>query len=199
MSQPATHDHGNRTRNGNGSFRRDLEHVERDAEACRLASMGWSYSKIAAELGYADKGAAYRGVQKVLVETARSHGTETLRQQQLAEMTELRRRMWEAVDNPPPMIDRVGRIVKDGDGRPVPDIQAQAAAAAVILRAAERVARLRGLDAARKTAALNMNVADVGAVLKMAQDEVERMGKERAEDSRQARLIAATVEPPDME
>ena len=47
-----------------------------------------------------------------------------------------------------------------------------------------------------KTAALNMNVADVGAVLKMAQDEVERMGKERAEDSRQARLIAATVEPP---
>ena len=83
MSQPATHDQDNRTRNGNGSYRRDLEHVERDAEACRLASMGWSYSKIAAELGYADKGAAYRGVQKVLVETARSHGTETLRQQQL--------------------------------------------------------------------------------------------------------------------
>ena len=196
MTEPSTHSRVNPTRNGNGSYRRDLEHVERDAEACRLASMGWSYSKIAAELGYADKGAAYRGVQKVLVETARTQGTETLRQQQLAEMTELRRRMWEAVDSPPPAVDRLGRIVKDDDGNPVPDIQAQAAAAAVILRAAERISRLRGLDAARKTAALNMNVADVGALLKMAEDEVERMGKERAEDSRQARLIAATVEPP---
>lgn len=83
MSQPSTHCRVNPTRNGNGSYRRDLEHVERDAEACRLASMGWPYFKIAVTLGYADKGAAWRGVQKVLVETARSHGTETLRQQQL--------------------------------------------------------------------------------------------------------------------
>ncbi len=199
MTEPATHVRVNPTRNGNGTYRRDLEHVERDAEACRLASMGWSYSKIAAELGYADKGAAYRGVQKVLVETARTQGTEMLRQQQLAEMTELRRRMWDRVENPPPVVDRVGRVVKDENGTPVPDVQAQAAAAAVILRAAERVARLRGLDAARKTASLNMNVADVSAVIKMAQGELARIEDERGDDERRANAIAATVEPPDME
>jgi hypothetical protein len=79
----------------------------------------------------------------VLAETARETGTELLREQQLAEMNELRRVMWDRVNHPPPAVDRLGRIVVDAEGNEVPDVQAQAAAAATIIRAAERISRLR--------------------------------------------------------
>ena len=51
-----------------------------------------------AGLGYSDKGAAWRAVQNVLVETARAQRTEELRVQQLAELAELRRVMWRTVE-----------------------------------------------------------------------------------------------------
>ena len=101
MTEPA--------RDGRGKFRRDIEHVERDAEACRLHAMGWSYSKIATELGYADKGRAWHAVKRTLVETANREGAETLRQMMLAECEELRRRMWEKLATPAALVDRVGR------------------------------------------------------------------------------------------
>lgn len=96
----------------------------------------------------------------------------------------------ERVNDPPPAVDRLGRIVIGDDGAPVPDIQAQAAAAAVIIRAAERVARLRGLDAPRR--AVNINMGDIDAVLTMAREEVERLGEQRADDARRVRIIEAS-------
>ena len=165
-------------------------HVERDARACLLSAQGWSQSQIAAELGYVNRGEVSKAIKKVLAETARENGVEVLREQQLAEMTELRRKMWERVNDPPPAVDRLGRIVIGDDGAPVPDIQAQAAAAAVIIRAAERVARLRGLDAPRR--AVNINMGDIDAVLTMAREEVERLGEQRADDARRVRIIEAS-------
>jgi hypothetical protein len=50
-------------------------------------------------------------------------------------------------------------MVKDEAGDPVPDVQAQAAAAATIIRAAERIARLRGLDAPKRS--VSMNAGDI--------------------------------------
>ena len=158
MSTPG---HVNRTRDGRGRFRRDVAHAERDGRAARLAAQGWTYEAIAAECGFNDKGAAWRAVQNVLVETARAQGTEELRVQQLAELAELRRIMWRTVESPPPLVDRLGRIVTDGDGRQVPDEQARAAAAAVVIRASERAARLRGLDAARKSVTASFSLADL--------------------------------------
>lgn len=72
------------------------------------------------------------------------HGTEELRQNQLAELAELRPAMWERVNQRPPAADRLGRIVKGEDGEALPDMQAQVAAAAVVLRVSEREAGLRG-------------------------------------------------------
>jgi hypothetical protein len=151
MTTSATSGQANRARAGNGRFRRDLAHVERDAEACRLASRGLSYAEIAQTLGYTDKGSAYRAVQKVLRETAIQHGTEELRQKQLAEIAEIRQRMWRILDDPPPAVDRLGRPVRDAAGEPVVDAHAQVEAAAVLLRALERQARLTGTDAPKRS------------------------------------------------
>lgn len=178
------------SRNGQGRFTRDLAHVERDARACLLSSQGWSQSAIAAELGYANRGEVSKAIKRVLAETARETGTELLREQQLAEMNELRRVMWDRVNNPPPAVDRLGRIVVDDNGEPVPDVQAQAAAAATIIRAAERIARLRGLDAPKRS--VSMNAGDIDALISMAQTEIQRLAEERAEDDARVRVIAAT-------
>ena len=190
MTEPA--------RGANGKFRRDLAHVERDAEACRLASMGWSYQRISDHLGMAGKAHAWQAVQRTLVETARREGAETLRQQMLAEAAELRRQMWEHIEDPQPLVDRVGRIVRDENGVPVVDVQAKAAAATIILRTMDRVAKLKGLDAIKKTASLNLNHADINAIIRLAQDEIARTERERADDIRSADTIAAAVEPPDI-
>lgn len=189
MSEPA--------RGSDGKFRRDLAHVERDSEACRLHAMGWSYSRIASELGYAQKGDAWRAVKRTLIETANREGAETLRQMMLAECEELRRRMWEKIANPPPLVDRVGRIVRDANGDQIDDVQAMAAAAAAISRTQDRVAKLKGLDAVKKTATMNLNSADINGLIELAKAEVDRMGTERAADSHTVSLIAAEIEPPD--
>lgn len=63
-------------RDGGGKFRRTLEGAERDAEACKLYVAGLSYSKIDKELGYGGKANARRGVQRVLMETAKQPADE---------------------------------------------------------------------------------------------------------------------------
>jgi hypothetical protein len=199
MTEPATSDHGNRSRNGRGKYTRDLAHADRDGRACLLISQGWTYQQVADELGYADRGSCWHAVRRTLADTARASGAEALRGQQLAEMAELRRRMWQVVEDPPPLVDRLGRVVRDDDGEPVPDAQAVTAAAAVIIRAAERVAKLRGLDAPRRTASVAMNMGDIEGIVKLAQGELDRLQDERTDDERRAQMIAATVEPPDVE
>ncbi len=192
----STTGHANRTRDGKGRFRRGLANAERDGRAARLASQGWTYEAIAGELGYSDKGAAWRAVQNVLVETARAQGTEELRVQQLAELAELRRVMWRTVEDPPPLVDRMGRIVVDDDGVQVPDEQARAAAAMVVIRAGERAARLRGLDAPRRSVTANLSLADLEAHLRVLRAELGWPvdGSGDPEPAQARRMLTGTAE-----
>ena len=138
-------------RDGKGRFRRSVETVDRDAQAAEMHAQGYTYSHIAATLGYADKSAAYRSVQRALAETVDREGVREARNRQLAEMALLRTRMWGVVDSPPPLTDRLGHIVYGEDGEPVPDESARANAAQVLVRLLEREARVRGTDAPRRT------------------------------------------------
>ncbi len=196
MTTPAR---SNKPRDGKGKFSRDLAHAERDGRACLLVSQGWTYDQVAAELGYADRAACWRAIRRTLAETARTSGAEVLRAQQLVELAELRRVAWEDVTNPPPLVDRMGRIVRDENGDPVPDVQAKAAQEQVILRALDRLAKLRGLDAPRRSASVSMNMGDIEGIVKLAQGELERLAGERGDDERRANIISVTPEPPDME
>jgi hypothetical protein len=147
----------NLPRDDRGKWKRQLANVERDAEAARLAAQGWSYSRIAQHLGYSDKGDAWRGSRRALAELAQAHGADELRQQQITSNKELRARMWAILDSPPPLTDRVGRVVHDDDGRVVPDTQALIGAATTILKADERLGRLVGLDAPRRSVTMSID------------------------------------------
>ena len=118
---------------------------------------GWSYDRIAAELGYAGRGDAWRGSRRALAELAQAHGADELRQQQITSNKELRARMWAILDSPPPLTDRVGRVVHDDDGNVVPDTQALIGAATTILKADERLGRLVGLDAPRRSVTMSID------------------------------------------
>jgi hypothetical protein len=123
-------DHG--PRDGRGRFLRQPANVERDAEAARLGSQGWSCQAVAERFGYSDRKDAWRGVQRALAEVAASHGASELRVQKIMELGELPRQLWEVVTDPGPLVDRVGRIVRDRDGNPPPDNGARVAAASVV-------------------------------------------------------------------
>jgi hypothetical protein len=148
-----------RPRGDRGRWRRSLAVAERDAEAARLASMGWSYSKIASELGYSDAGNAHRGARRAMAELAEAHGAGELRRQQIESNKLLRERMWQIVNDPPPMVSRIGKVVVDeATGEQIPDAQAVIGAAATILKADERIARLAGLDAPRRSLTATMSL-----------------------------------------
>jgi hypothetical protein len=111
---------------------------------------------------------AYRAAQRCMYETAVEDGTtEELRRQQVEELRQLRQRMWAVLDNPPPAISRTGKIVLDDEGNPVPDAAAVVAAAAVVIRANERVSRLRGTEAPKRTVTMtgNASVAEIRAAM----------------------------------
>lgn len=141
----------NRARDGRGRYRRTIDNVDRDVQAAMLHAQGKSYDEIAAELGFGDKGRAYHAVERALIERGRSDRLELAREARLAELDALRAKLWEVILNPPPVVSRTGKIVADDDGVPVPDVQAMAAAASALIRASERTARLRGLDAPRRS------------------------------------------------
>jgi hypothetical protein len=146
----ATNGRRNPVRGRNGRFRRSLDSVDRDVQAAVLHSQGLSYQEIADQLGYPDKGNAYRGVERALAERTQGDTLRAAREKRLLELDELRAALWPAILNPPPLVSRTGKIVHDDDGQVVPDVQAQVAAVSALIRASERTARLQGLDAPRR-------------------------------------------------
>jgi hypothetical protein len=201
MTETPTSRLPNIARDGNGDFRRTIDTVTRDAEACRLHARGWTYERIAEHLHYASRGDAWRAVQRTLVDTARREGADVLRQMMQSELAEVRREAWEDVTHPQCLVDRMGRQVTDENGEPIPDRQQKAASMQVVLKALGQLATLRGLNAPKQStsASVSMGVGDIESLLKMAQDELVRMEKERGADQRRASTIAATVEAPDTE
>ncbi len=139
-------------RNFRGKFVRDLDHLDRDRKAAEMVATGSSYQEAADTLGYSDRSTCWKAVQYIRAETTRLTGTsEQLRQAQIAEMDELRKRVWDQIRHPLPAVDRVGRIVHDDNGDQVPDAAALAASEALLVRVSERIGRIRGTDAPRRS------------------------------------------------
>ncbi len=115
-----------------------------------------------------------------------NHGARELRDLQIAELEQLRARMWEIVREPPPVVDRLGRIATREDGSEVPDAAVVVNAASTIIRAGERLARLTGLDAPRRS-------VSVSAVL----DGLSTADLAEYAEQMRLRLIASGDLPPD--
>jgi hypothetical protein len=191
-----------RSRGSEGKFVRDLEHAERDGKACLMVAQGYTYAEVARALGFADKGAAWRAVQGALMETASASGAAVLREQQLVGLAELKKKMWAIVNAPLGMVDRLGRPVTDPDGEPVPDPHAQVEAASVIIRAEDRISKLRGLDAAKKSVSASvsahegMSFAEIDTLIGVLQGALEARAAEAEADAANVAAIASAGRPP---
>lgn len=64
----ATGSGGSTERDRHGRYARQMDTVMRDAQALRLRARGMTYQQIADEMGYAEKGAAYKAVQRGMEE-----------------------------------------------------------------------------------------------------------------------------------
>lgn len=134
-----------RPHDGKGRFVRTLATAEREAEAARLRSKGWSYPRIAEELGYKHKADAYNAVKKVLSETVSEAGDE-VRAMELVRLDALYAAATEVLERNHVTVSH-GKIVAGADGEPLLDDAPVLQAIDRLLRIQERRARLLGLDA----------------------------------------------------
>jgi len=148
--------------------------VQRADEAARLAAIGWTYQDIADELGYANKGGAYKAAQRALVDEAekRRQPNDLVRLSENQRMHMLIKRGMEIVarrhlltnnngvvyaptSESEYLIDeKTGGILRDENGNPVvtqlrPLIDDAPALDAIktVLKVMERYAKMNGLDA----------------------------------------------------
>ncbi|MFC9752994.1 hypothetical protein [Streptomyces sp. NPDC056921] len=136
-----------RPHDGRGRFVRTLTTAQRDAEAALLRSKGWTYPRIAAELGYGHRADAYNAVQRVLKETVREVG-ENVRALELERLDRLEAAANEVLEREHVTVSN-GRVV-DLQGAPIPDAGPVLAAIDRLLKIQERRAKLLGLDAPLK-------------------------------------------------
>ncbi|WP_329592139.1 hypothetical protein OG195_27320 [Streptomyces sp. NBC_01362] len=133
-----------RPHDGKGRFVRTLSTAEREAEAARLRSLGWTYQRIADTLGWANKGDAHHAVSKVLRDTVQEAGDD-LRSLELTRLDALYVAATEVLEREHVTVSN-GRVV-DLHGAPIPDDGPVLAAIDRLLKIQERRARLLGLDA----------------------------------------------------
>ncbi|MGP3752193.1 hypothetical protein [Streptomyces sp. IBSNAI001] len=136
-----------RTRGGNGRIVRTVDTAERDAEAARLRTRGYTYQQIADELDWVSRGDAYRAVQRVLEDTVKEAGDE-VRAIELDRLDTLHAAAMDVLEREHVTVSN-GRVVAL-DGAPLPDDGPVLAAIDRLLKIQERRARLLGLDAPTK-------------------------------------------------
>lgn len=156
-------------RDHNGRFTRQVDTVHRDADAVRLRACGKTYAEIANALGYGDKSAARKAVERGLAEVIEEPAAE-LRTLELERLDRLTAVCWEVLEREHVTVshghvvrrevgierDAAGAIVFDGAGKPIPiyedllDDGPSLQAVDRLLRIQQRRAALLGLDAPQK-------------------------------------------------
>lgn len=121
-----------RTRGGNGRFIRAAESRRRDHKAAELRGQGYSFQRIADELGFASKGHAHEAVMRAYAEIP-SEETEQAKRLDLERIDRLIEHAWAIMlrDHVTVSQGRVvgkrigwerdddGSIIRDGEGNPV--------------------------------------------------------------------------------
>lgn len=143
-TEPPTDKPRGAARTGAGRYVRTEAAQLRDADAAELRARGYSYRQIAEQLGYSDKGQAYRGVQRCVSEVVQDKAeqliaVESARLDDLAAATvEILERDHYAHSN--------GRLVTGPDGAPVLDDGPKLAAIRELRQISESYRKLHGLD-----------------------------------------------------
>lgn len=131
-----------------GRFVRTADTAERDAQACELRSRGARLQDIADELGFGDRSAARKAIERALDATV-AEDAGALRQLELDRLDRLYRAGLKVLETAHITVSH-GAIVRGDDGKPLPDDGPVLQAIDRLVRIADRRAKLLGLDAPAK-------------------------------------------------
>ncbi len=156
MDDPQARPHG-----GDGRFVGSLTTAQRDAEAARFRTQGWTYQRIADYLGFKQRADAYNAVKRVLDATVREAGDDVRALElgrldaELARLADVEREVWTVLKRKHVTVSN-GQIIRL-EGEPLLDDAPVLQAADRLVRIedarrknGERRARLLGLDAPTK-------------------------------------------------
>lgn len=138
----------NTPHDGRGRFVRTTTTAERDAQAARLRDTGLGYKEIAEQLGYSNKGNAWRAVQRALTEIVREPA-EHLRASEASRLDELYVEALEVLERDHVVVSH-GKIIHGEDGRPLLDDGPKLAAIREARQVRESYRKLVGADAAKQ-------------------------------------------------
>lgn len=124
---------------------------EKENRALELRSKGWTLDAIAVELGYSNRGGAGKAVERALARAPRQLAPERRRIED-AKLDLMERTAWKVLEAHHYVVVMGGKNAGDivyapDDGEPLTDHGAVLSALTVLLRIADRRARLHGLDA----------------------------------------------------
>lgn len=184
---------------GRGRFVRTTTTAERDAQAARLRDTGLGYKEIAEQLGFADKGNAWRAVQRALTAIVQEPA-EQLRATEAARLDELYVEALEILERDHVTVSH-GKVIEGPDGRPLLDDGPKLAAIDRARQIRESYRKLVGADAPKQLdVALEQRidldselVADALAAALNALDLTEEQ-RTAALNAAQERLLAAAPE-----
>ena len=167
-----------RTRDGKGRFDRDPDTAARDAEATRLRSRGWTYQRIADELGIS-KASAHDAVQRALRDTL-TEPADDARQLELARLDAMYGAVLKVLETKHVTVSH-GKVIElpDSSGELVPleDDGPVLAAVDRLLRIQERRAKLLGLDVPARLSVdaenIGREIAELITTLSAADDRTE--------------------------
>lgn len=156
-----------RLRNGKGRFDRSIHTVERDAAAADLRANNKTYKEIAAELGFCDKGEAWRAVQRAKQDVARVPVAKLI-QREAEQLDELYVAALEVLERDHVMVSH-GRIVKGDDDQPLLDDGPKLAAIRELRALRESYRKLFGTDAPSR---VSVDAQQIGAEISALFDRV---------------------------
>jgi len=125
-------------------FERTLETAERDATCARMRSAGMTFAQIGAQVGLAES--SVRAAVKRALRAAVAEPAEELRDLELDRLDTLWRTALGIMAKEHPLVSN-GRVMKDPDGKTLPDDMPKLAAIDRLLKIQDRRAKLMGLDA----------------------------------------------------
>lgn len=130
-------------RDGSGRYVRTIDHARRDARAAELKAAGLTYQQIADEVGYGNRGDAWRAVQRAISEVVKD-SAEKLIAVEAAKLDELYVEALEILERDH-YAHSNGRVVEFG-GEPLLDDAPKLQAIDRLVKIRESYRRLFGLD-----------------------------------------------------
>jgi hypothetical protein len=183
------------TRAGNGRFTRTAATIKRDHKAAELRGQGYSFQRIADELGFASKGKAHEAVMRAYADIP-SEATEQAKRLDLERIDRLIEHAWAIMLRDHVTVsqgrvvgkvigverDEHGAVVTDGDGKPVliyEDILDDGPALAAIREIRgllERRAKIIGYEAPARSRVEVVTSDMIEAEITRLEEEVGRLG-----------------------